>query len=514
MRKFLAILICLFLVINTSIAQSRVFREVASQISRQVKPVVQNEQFVGYVILDQLEKSSKDSFNYKLSFLDENLNDIGSYSFQQCDLDLKQAVFEQDVFCLAYLGSDTPPGEGDVNLMGKWKTKPKTHIYSQFFNLEGKLLNEAHQNVNAIIPSSMYSSGSLLVKKVAFCLIGTLKNALKVTTIEGKGFAFVYGDGDVEYPTTAPGTIQFGKKKEVVSNEHVLIYDLQGNRKWHKILPQAKSLALNVTSSGENIFILRKCYGVIPEGDYELLTCELNDSNKMQKKSLVDSKGNPLHVLAFKKNLSGKSAYLAGVIVNEKSKSGEAISYLALNYGPLVRGFYVGTFRFDLNGEKPLEHYAYWNDESMEPVIDKKGYIESAKSFCLYTCCFDDFEGNIYFAGNSISKNHKVTNFAPILKQVNNGKLTYQSSCDLERASLERTFFAVADEERKTNFLVIEDSKKIDIYNISDSKVVKTISRNPESGIRLEVFKAKSGHIMISEENTKERTIKLSIETI
>lgn len=497
-RLFLAL--TLILLTNTSFGQTRIFREVTSQISRQVKPVVQNDQFVGYVILDQLEKASKDSFNYKLSFLDENLNDIGVYSFRQCDLSLEHAVFEQDVFCLAYLESDIPLKSSGPAILSMQNKKGKRHLYTQFFNLQGNLINESTQPVDAI-------------NVTAYIL--ALKNPLRVTNITGKGFAFVYGDGPYEYTVSTSGQINlFGKAKEVASNEHILVYNLEGKRQWHRILPQAKSLALNVTSMGDNIYTLRKCEGKVPEGDFELLTYQFNDSTKMIKKSLIDDKQNPLRVLGFRKALSGKSAYLAGIIVNGKMKSRVAVMYETYDYSTLTNGFYAGTFHFELNGENPVAHYAYWNDESMEPAISKKGCIESINAYGLYTSCFDDFAGNIYFAGTSISKRQRVTDFVPVLKHDLNGKLSLHSTCNLDRASLERDFLAIADEERQENFLVIEDEKKVDIYNLSNSKIVKTILRAPENWISVEVYKAKSGHIMVSEQNRKEHTVKLSIEAI
>ena len=59
--------IAFFLLTVTTIAgaQSKVFKEVSADISSQMKPIMQEESLIGYLMFTQLEKSSKDSFNYK-----------------------------------------------------------------------------------------------------------------------------------------------------------------------------------------------------------------------------------------------------------------------------------------------------------------------------------------------------------------------------------------------------------------------------------------------------------------
>src|ERR1700682_4275295 len=83
-------------------AQSKVFKEVGEDISSQVKPIWQDGTMVGYVVFTQLEKASADSFNYKVTIMDENLNDIGAVNFREQKLNLQAVSFESDVLCLAY----------------------------------------------------------------------------------------------------------------------------------------------------------------------------------------------------------------------------------------------------------------------------------------------------------------------------------------------------------------------------------------------------------------------------
>src|SRR5690349_25075454 len=86
-------------------AQTKVFREVGEDISSEVKMIRQDNNLVGYLVFTQLEKVSADSFNYKISIMDENLNDIGTINFRDIKLTLQAVSFEQDVLCLAYIKS-------------------------------------------------------------------------------------------------------------------------------------------------------------------------------------------------------------------------------------------------------------------------------------------------------------------------------------------------------------------------------------------------------------------------
>src|ERR1700754_84878 len=84
-------------------AQTKVFREVSDEISSQIRTIRQDNVLVGYVVFTQLEKADADSFNYKITIMDENLNDIDTINFRDIKLFLQAVSFEQDVLCLAYV---------------------------------------------------------------------------------------------------------------------------------------------------------------------------------------------------------------------------------------------------------------------------------------------------------------------------------------------------------------------------------------------------------------------------
>jgi hypothetical protein len=63
-------------------AQTKVFKEVGEDISAKMKAITQDNALVGYLAFTRLEKTDADSFNYRLTPMDENLNDIGTVNFR------------------------------------------------------------------------------------------------------------------------------------------------------------------------------------------------------------------------------------------------------------------------------------------------------------------------------------------------------------------------------------------------------------------------------------------------
>src|SRR5688572_8947275 len=122
-------------------AQKKVFKEVSEDIQSQVKPVYQDNALVGYAVFTQLEKASADSFNYKITLMDENLNDIGVVNFREIKLYLYGVTFEQDVLCLAYFKSNFYFKEFTSKRDYKQaEQNEKTSIFTQFLSLDGKII--------------------------------------------------------------------------------------------------------------------------------------------------------------------------------------------------------------------------------------------------------------------------------------------------------------------------------------------------------------------------------------
>src|SRR5687768_12411782 len=103
MRKFLLLSLAVLGITTMSMAQSRVFKEISEDIKSEFRPILQDQSLVGYTMLTQLEKTSEDSFNYKLTIMDENLNDIGVVNFKDESVSMKGVAFENDLLSLAFV---------------------------------------------------------------------------------------------------------------------------------------------------------------------------------------------------------------------------------------------------------------------------------------------------------------------------------------------------------------------------------------------------------------------------
>ncbi len=83
MKKFLLSLLAVSWACASLFAQSKVFREVSNEIATQFATLTQEGAVIGYVAFTKLEKATDDLYNYKISIMDENLDDIGSVNFRR-----------------------------------------------------------------------------------------------------------------------------------------------------------------------------------------------------------------------------------------------------------------------------------------------------------------------------------------------------------------------------------------------------------------------------------------------
>src|ERR1700760_2194944 len=91
--------LALLLISTAAHTQTKVFKEVGEDISTQIKTITQDNALVGYLAFTRLEKADADSFNYRVTIMDENLHDIGTVNFRQENVDLQAVSFEQNVLC-------------------------------------------------------------------------------------------------------------------------------------------------------------------------------------------------------------------------------------------------------------------------------------------------------------------------------------------------------------------------------------------------------------------------------
>src|ERR1700761_4903554 len=138
MKKIPLSLFCLLLAATTH-AQSKVFKEVGEEISTSVRSITQDNALVGYLAFTRLEKADADSFNYRITIMDENLNDIGTLNFREANLELQGVSFEEDVLCLGYISSPMAGVLTGREARKAYKNRGNSQVLVQFINLSGKI---------------------------------------------------------------------------------------------------------------------------------------------------------------------------------------------------------------------------------------------------------------------------------------------------------------------------------------------------------------------------------------
>lgn len=521
MKKTLVAALCSLLTICAVNAQSKVFKEVNDEISSQMKVITQDDALVGYLVFTRLEKSSEDSFNYRITIMDENLNDIGKVDFKEEKLDLQAVSFDQDILCLAYLKSNIIGMRfNNTSAYRSAARGARNAIFTQFLNLDGKIIKTNSTDVDIEINKDLiYYSKSVLAN-------GKLKHGVQLKNIPQKGFACFYADNE---------------------SNNLMAFSLTGKQLWKKIIPDAKGFSL--LTSGESIYLLTKKEDEMIEGGYSVLGYGIADGSSHDKYVLADKKGNQLKVLAFENDINTGKPFISGNIIN--SEKGNNF-YTGKG---IAKGAYSGVFTINLNGPKKSdvkEVYSYWEDGS-QAGISKNGLFAANGSYAKLYQSIKDYEGNTYFVGSSFIKRPKWGTIAssiifsplitvsplilalggtakckitdPVLiKQSSNGALSFDNSIAANdsrffqaRAPInvmdKRSFYSISNSATKTDYLIIDDVKDIIIYNINQKKVMRTVSHK-DGKLRTDIFPAKEGHIMVREYNKQEKYTRLSIESL
>ncbi|MES2430101.1 MAG: DUF6770 family protein [Bacteroidota bacterium] len=521
MKKNLLLAVCSFLILFNSNAQSKVFKEVSDEISSQVNAIMQDGALVGYLMFTQLEKVSEDSFSYKISIMDENLNDIGVVNFREEKISLQSVAFEQDVLCLAYLKSNVI-GQKFKKLKGYKSAAPTANnsIVTQFLNLEGKILKTNQIAVD--IKTSTFKNNEGF-----FVGTGSLDHGIQLRNINQKGFALFYGDKDIQQLVT---------------------YTSTGEVLWKKNIDVAKYYSLFTTPN--DIYMVVKKKDKMDEGGYEAWSYATADGKQYPNYEMKDKEGRSLKILSFDNDLTTGNLYAAGNIINPNKGN----SYYTAK--DVANGPYDGVFTISFNGHNKgdiKEVFTYWSGGDLKPEISTRGRLMENKHFAKYYHCSRDFNGNTYFAGTSFTKRPKIgaivasVVFLPllappillaglgynkcygkdavILKQTPKGVLSIDNFVAsshphvvVGRAPFEgfvnnKTFYHVTNSNTKSNYLIIDDTKNITLYNINKRQVTRTIPHK-DGKIRTNVYPAKEGHILVSEYNQKEKYTRLSIEAL
>lgn len=522
MKHLYRILLLIILAAPCAKAQTKVFKAVAEDMDQDFQAIFQDGKLVGYLVFTQLERASADSFNYRISIMDENLNDIGSVNFREEKLNLKGVSFDQDVLCLAYV---------KTNFVGKEYNKEKDFnrdinkcraaLFTQFLALNGKIIATNSVNMD-IAPEYVLAANS---NRHGYAN-GRLKHSIQLRNISGKGFTCFYGDD---------------KKNNLV------VFNTTGKLTWQKQVHEG-FVDVSLLTSDADINLLIKTRDQMVEGGYAILSYNAIDSTNYPKFLLRDRRGNALKVLTFENDpISGKP-YVAGLVID--SIHGNHFGYArAIKHGP-----YSGVFTINLNGHtrKDIQaEFSYWNNGS-QTFMEKDGYLPESHEYANIERAFKDFQGNTIFAACGLTSrvrwgaitgavltvwsiygaplflaggtNKFATRNVLLFKQDASGQLTLATTVPTPRsafglatasvASYNRCgYYTVRNSDTRTEYLVIDKPKDIDIYNINQKKIARTIPHQEGNNI-LTVYPAKEGYVMVYDFNKKEKTTRLSIEAL
>ncbi len=529
MRK-LVLMLLLTIAAITSNAQSKVFKEVSDEIASTVRVLMQDKTLVGYLTFTRLEEVSEDSFSYKITIMDENLNDIGTVSFKEVSLQLHDVSFENDVICLSYFKSNflgkQMKNRKELNKLTK---EAKFYTLLQFMDLTGKIFKTNETIVNTKPDQDLYAPGPYSKSFVGY---SSLAQPMQIANVQETGFSVFYGDDESNY---------------------LSLYNFKGEQIWKKKIAKDKQNYFTLFTSKNDVYLLKRSLSLNASTDNQVTGYNVKDNAETLKYSLKDSKtGNRLQVINFNYDPITKMPYLTGMIVSTSN---------TVNYSPtakqLNKGFYKGVFTINFTGSTKkslVEKFSYWSDESKEPMINAKGRFADTKCYFDGTQAFKDFSGNTYFVGTGVSTKAKVgsiissiitlpllipsmiiasqgfTNYSfnnvMFVKQTPKGTLNVENILNVDKVNItiqnrsepisyieNKSYYFISNEETKTNFIIIDDKKNIVIYNLNQKKIIRTVPHK-DGNIQTNIFPAKEGHIMVSEYNKKEKYTRVSIESL
>ena len=496
MKKIVFLLLSLLFICSLQ-AQTKVFKEVGEDISTEMKAITQDNALVGYLAFTRLEKADADSFNYRVTIMDENLNEIGAVNFRQAYLDLQTVSFEQNVLCLGYIQSPLE-GTRSVRTLKDYKKAEEaalsSHILVQFISLNGKIVNSYYREVNLQMAPLGKTNGFSPMK-----VGGYLKYGMQLRNIPNKGFCLFYGDD---------------------MKQDLVVFDGKGNATSEQQAAMANHYYLR--TSAEKVYLLMKDNGRAPEGGFKLYIYSAKDLYAENNFDLRDGNDNWLKVLAFDNDPATGDPFIAGCIINPQR---ERQFITAEDYANRP---YLGVFTLDLGGPGRDMHAncSYWSNENM-PGISGDGLFTSKFFYVKYATAFRDYEGHTIFAGTAValsgSASYKLSD-GVFVRQDTSGTIALDNTihCDETKdfgpTSIlytldKKDFYKVINPDTKNNYMIIDDEENIYIYNVDGKKVMRIIPHK-DGSVKINVYPAKEGHIMVAEYNRKEKYTRFSIEAI
>ena len=517
----LALLLSL-VTISGAYAQTKLFKAVAEDMDQEFLSIIQDRKLVGYLMFTQLERASADSFNYRLSIMDENLNDIGTVNFRDEKLNLKNVSFDQDILCLAYIKSNFVGKVYRNNKeFKKDRDNARSYLHTQFLSLDGKII--ATNNIKLDIKPEAQDDPTSNRKVIGN---GRLGYPIQLSNISGKGFACFYGDG---------------------AGKNLVVFNDAGKLMWKKKFTEGASNISMLTSGSDIDFLVKTVFAT--EGGWAVVSYNAIDSSAYPKILLKDKKGNDLKVITFDNDPVTGKPFVAGSIITPGKR---AVDFPTGRN--IVNGTYCGVFSIDLAGHTKKDihtNFTYWNDGS-QSFMDKNGYCEETRGYADFKNSFRDFHGNTWFAASNIHRHprwgsiagavitaplifppifimglgtHRYWNESVTLIELDSaGKMkmggSIASPCGQHyMAAMQtifmnpRSYFNVSNPDSRSNYLIVDGAKDINIYNVNQKKVARNVPHKAGKNL-VAIYPAKEGSIMVYEFDLKEKTTRLSIESL
>jgi hypothetical protein len=486
----------LLLTVGYAHAQKKIFKAISEDISSQFKPIYQDYVLVGFLAFTQLEKVSADSFSYRITIMDENLNDIGVINHRDHKLILHGVRMEQDVLSLCYLKSNfynnvfTNKQEYLDALHNE-----NTSIFFQFLNLNGQIIKATS------LPVQLYHQVVPRKSKVKDLYVdGGLKGPIQFHNITGKGFAAFYTDDE---------------------KNNLVTLNTRGDILWQKQI-KVKAYALTLLTAGQDVYMLGINMSNMLNRGYYLYGYNASDPSISSTFRINhDEQGNRCRINNFGIDPTTGKPYISGYTVTDKN------NYTYEYPKDFKKGSYAGLFTINIKDhEKGLtaEAFSYWVDGS-QSFITKDGRLTD-KTIFKYCNSFKDYNNVTYHIGTAIlTSGSKVKQKNTIIfKQDDKGNLTLDNSLEGDDTPFFKTgttgfgmdlkrYYTVSNPDTKSFYLIIDDKKNIYIYNLNTKKIVRTIA-HVDGNITTQVFPAKEGHVIVAEYNKKEETTTFSIEAI
>ena len=511
-------------------AQTRVFKEVEGDIKTELKTIRQDNQLVGYLAFTRLEKASEDSINYRITIMDENLNDLGVINFKDISLKMQGVSYEGDIICIAYLRSPVslenpkiPREDFDFIIQ---KQKKDIGVFFQFITLQGKIDNKL------MIPEEIAKFDGATKKSKKGSVQTSLNKTLQLQNVRDKGFVAYYGNG-------------------LSGDNNLLYFSTDGKKNWQKKLPQFDSYTLQNASSGIHLLAspkpeIVKNNIIFPTAELLSYSYEKGDASKPLK--LKDPKQSDLQVLSYRTNPETGKLNILGLVKNPEIER-YPVTYLQLSKKP-----YNGLFSMEVNSlEKGGLNtvYTYYDDQKNGAAFDEKGRIVGDKQRILYDNAYMDGNGVSYFAGTRIKRKPKYgaigfsvitipliivppmialfsyTKFqqgdGQVVELKKDGTLSLQNPIPVEKSKYFNPYapisltnpndFNLAKGISGEDYYLISSAANLYIYSTKEDKLKRTIPLK-DGKESINIFPAKEGYFMVEQYNAKDKTTSLSIEAL